>query len=218
MRRRAWPPALSPHSKCWTLSGFTRFLSISDSGKILDLKLDPCHAKEFTKNSFLSYLPLIIPDAGAPSGHGGGKPGKAPAARNKTRGAAGGGHGFSSHPGSSSGYDNRRNKNNHQKRFPAAKGGGGRGQQSYNTHHHQSPQQRGHVAEADEFEVGSVFKAGSKKQNANHLLNFYTDRRGVGGNRGDGGGGRRGAASRRFSGKNAYSGHRYIKEQYLQAK
>ena len=34
----------------------------------------------------------------------------------------------------------------------------------------------------------------------------------------NGGGGRRGAASRRFSGKNAYSGHRYIKEQYLQAK
>ena len=83
-------------------------------------------------------------------------------------------------------------------------------------------QQSNHrVAEADEFEVGSVFKAGSKKQNANHLLNFYTDRRGVGGNRGDGGrgGGRRGAAlSRRFSGKNAYAGHRYIKEQYLQAK
>jgi len=149
-------------------------------------------------------------DAGALSGHGG-KPGKAPAARNKTRGAAGVGHGFNNHPGSS-GYDNKRNKNNyhHQKRFPAAKG---RGHQNYNTH--QPPQhQQHHVAEADEFEVGSVFRAGSKKQNANHLLNFYTERRGVSGNRGDGG---RRNAGRRLSGKNAYSGHRYIKEQYLQA-
>ena len=30
----------------------------------------------------------------------------------------------------------------------------------------------------DEFEVGSVFNAGSKKQNINHLLNFQFEPRG----------------------------------------
>jgi hypothetical protein len=32
---------------------------------------------------------------------------------------------------------------------------------------------------ADEFEVGSVFNAGSKKQNLNHLLNFQYEPRGT---------------------------------------
>ena len=38
------------------------------------------------------------------------------------------------------------------------------------------------VDEADEFEVGSIFNPGSKKQNYNHLLNFQYDKRGSTGN------------------------------------
>ena len=70
---------------------------------------------------------------------GGGKPGKAPAARSKTRGGYGA-HDYCHHSGSTSRQDySRRNKNSNQKRFPAAAkgGGGGRGHQNY---HHQPPQ------------------------------------------------------------------------------
>ena len=81
--------------------------------RILDLKLD--HPKDFTTESCLNCYPPTIPDAGASySGHGGGgKPGKAPAARNKTRGGgAAAAGGFVHH----SGYDGKRNykSNNHQ--------------------------------------------------------------------------------------------------------
>ena len=35
------------------------------------------------------------------------------------------------------------------------------------------------MTEADEFEVGSVFNSGSKKQNLSHLLNFQYEQRGI---------------------------------------
>lgn len=70
--------------------------------------------------------------------------------------------------------------------------------------------------EADEFEAGSVFNSGSKKQNINHLLNFQFEPRG----------------NKNAQGKHHHGGgyggwghHRekiarpkYKKEQYLQAK
>merc|ERR1719394_1486509 len=85
-------------------------------------------------------------DVGAPSGHmGGGKPGKAPAARSKTRGGYGV-HDYCHHSGSSSRQDyNRRNKNGNQKRFPAAaKGGGGNGR-GHQNYLHQPPQRNHHI-------------------------------------------------------------------------
>ncbi len=71
---------------------------------------------------------------------------------------------------------------------------------------------RAPIAEADEFEVGSVFNAGSKKQSLNHLLNFHYEPRG------------RNQASKTgresFRGRHGSAGtrHKYNKEQYLQAK
>lgn len=69
------------------------------------------------------------------------------------------------------------------------------------------------IAPSDEFEAGSVFNSGSKKQNISHLLNFRFEPRGT--NKVDRSGGwihghqghRRDAAPR----------PKYIKEQYLQA-
>lgn len=64
----------------------------------------------------------------------------------------------------------------------------------------------------DEFEVGSVFNPGSKKQNYSHLLKFEFEPRGSSKNKKnhhEGNNHRRGNEARR---------PRYNKEQYLQAK
>lgn len=76
--------------------------------------------------------------------------------------------------------------------------------------------------EQHDYELNSVYAPGSKKQNLNHLLNFYYTPRevdyydGVGGNSGGGSG---------VSGGNGYihrhghaKKHKYNKEQFLQAK
>ena len=76
-----------------------------------------------------------------------------------------------------------------------------------------SQEHHGEVMMEDEFEVGSVFNAGSKKQNLNHLLNFQFEPRGTTkkshGQRGQG-------RIRKFS--DSKSRPKYNKEQYLQAK
>jgi hypothetical protein len=77
----------------------------------------------------------------------------------------------------------------------------------------------------DEFEVGSLYKAGSKKQSLNHLLNFqFAPRAGSEDHHPNGGG--RGSGAARFS-KNRFRGSggatqhagrsTYRKEHYLQA-
>jgi len=78
------------------------------------------------------------------------------------------------------------------------------------------------VTEADEIEIGSVFKSGSKKQNLNHLLNFkkYEPQRGGGGgnNYYGGGGVRRNPRQGKWQGKNRYVPVvKYTREQYLAA-
>jgi hypothetical protein len=81
------------------------------------------------------------------------------------------------------------------------------------------------VEDADEFEVGSLYKAGSKKQSLNHLLNFqFAPRAGSEDHHPNGGG--RGSGAARFS-KNRFRGgggatqhagrSTYRKEHYLQA-
>ena len=67
------------------------------------------------------------------------------------------------------------------------------------------------IAQVDEFEAGSVFHPGSKKQNLNHLLNFKYETRGHENRnyRGD-----RHKSKRDFG----LPRPKYIKEQYLQAK
>ena len=79
------------------------------------------------------------------------------------------------------------------------------------------------VEDADEFEVGSLYKAGSKKQSLNHLLNFQFAPRASAeehhANGGRSGGGPRGSnAKNRFRGapQNAVRST-YRKEHYLQA-
>jgi len=62
----------------------------------------------------------------------------------------------------------------------------------------------------DEFEVGSVFNAGSKKQNINHLLNFQFEPRGSQANKKSANN-----TKQKFFSKS--SGPKYNKEQYLQA-
>ena len=74
------------------------------------------------------------------------------------------------------------------------------------------------VIKEDEFEAGSVFNAGSKKQNLNHLLNFQYEPRG---NKNKIQRNNRGNYHSRNSGKagNHYALRpTYKKEQYLQAK
>ena len=65
----------------------------------------------------------------------------------------------------------------------------------------------------DEFEVGSVFNAGSKKQNLNHLLNFQFEPRS---------GGNSSSSRNKHHGKTRHRNvsfkTKYNKEQYLQAK
>ncbi len=72
------------------------------------------------------------------------------------------------------------------------------------------------IALDDEFEVGSVFNAGSKKQNLSHLLNFQFEPRGNSSSN------QRSRVSKTSGGgrkKNAISSRpKYNKEQYLQAK
>jgi hypothetical protein len=71
------------------------------------------------------------------------------------------------------------------------------------------------MTQEDEFEVGSVFNPGSKKQNLNHLLNFQFEPKGhknkkLGGPASSGGGHLR-------QRNNSYKRPKYNKEQYLQA-
>jgi len=108
-------------------------------------------------------------------------------------------------------------------RRPSSRGGrfnGGNRQppsRSYPQNYQSAEQQWQAVAEADEFEVGSLYSPGSKKQSLNHLLNFQyaprTDQQR--------GGGRSNAADRRprQNKKQQQPVYRpkYSKEQYLQA-
>jgi len=76
----------------------------------------------------------------------------------------------------------------------------------------------GAVTEADEIEIGSVFKSGSKKQNFNHLLKFksYESQRGT--NDRDRGHDRRGPRQGRWQGKSRHVPVvTYTREQYLAA-
>lgn len=62
---------------------------------------------------------------------------------------------------------------------PRGGGRAGRGKQPL-ARGYQGSNQRFSVAEEDEFQVGSVFNSGSKKQSLNHLLNFQYSPRGNG--------------------------------------
>ena len=95
---------------------------------------------------------------------------------------------------------------------PPAKGN----HNNYNNLHGKNPH-HSQLGQADEFELGSIFNPGSKKQNYNHLLNFnYGNNRGAGG-RGGGGGpvsSRRGQGKR---GQQVVSRPRYDQSHFLQA-
>jgi len=71
------------------------------------------------------------------------------------------------------------------------------------------------VMKEDEFEVGSVFNAGSKKQNLNHLLNFQFEPRGSKSKNHHHQGSSSGSRVRKFS--DSKGRPKYNKEQYLQA-
>ena len=74
------------------------------------------------------------------------------------------------------------------------------------------------VAAADEFEAGSVFRAGSKKQSLNHLLNFQFEPRGQKqANNQQGGNGRYNQRGKKKT-QDLAPKPKYVKEQYLQAK
>jgi len=100
------------------------------------------------------------------------------------------------------------------------RGGGGRGSYKKNTSQRQQQDYRP-VREEEEFELGSLYNPGSKKQNLNHLLNFQFAPRG-GGSRGGGGHvrNRNGGRGTRDSGASA-NYYRppptYTKSHYLQA-
>ena len=76
----------------------------------------------------------------------------------------------------------------------------------------------------DDFEVESVFRSGSKKQNLSHLLQFQFEPRGTSGRdlrRGERGRNGRNAAAAAYGArkrKDSYRRPKYNKEQYLQAK
>ncbi len=72
------------------------------------------------------------------------------------------------------------------------------------------------MTQADEFEVGSVFHAGSKKHNMNHLLNFQFEPRGVHQNHHHNQNRRMSSGTKKKCGST--SRPKYNKEQYLQAK
>ena len=72
------------------------------------------------------------------------------------------------------------------------------------------------VMKEDEFEVGSVFNAGSKKQNLNHLLNFQFEPRGTRDKKRNNSHQGSGSRVRKFS--DSRGRPKYNKEQYLQAK
>jgi len=102
-----------------------------------------------------------------------------------------------------------------------SKGSGGR------KHHQQRPQAAStsaskpppefnkEVMQEDEFEVGSVFNAGSKKQNLNHLLNFQFEPRGTSSKKRNNYHQGSGSRVRKFS--DSRGRPKYNKEQYLQA-
>ena len=74
------------------------------------------------------------------------------------------------------------------------------------------------VAAADEFEAGSVFRVGSKKQSLNHLLNFQFEPRGQKqAHNQQGGNGRYNQRGKKKTQDLALK-PKYVKEQYLQAK
>jgi len=127
---------------------------------------------------------------------------------NRRRDYPRGGHDVASVPFGPTASDPRRQfksggKKSHQQRAPNAPQS--RQQHQYNPGHHAD---NGAVMKDDEFEVGSVFNAGSKKQNLNHLLNFQFEPRGNHGKKNLGKG----------RGRNFSDGRpKYNKEQYLQA-
>jgi len=99
-------------------------------------------------------------------------------------------------------------------------GGGGRGSYKKNLSHQRQQQDYRPVKEEDEFELGSLYNIGSKKQNLNHLLNFQFAPRG--GNRGGGGhvrnrNGGRGARDKGGAVNYYRPPPTYTKSHYLQA-
>jgi len=71
---------------------------------------------------------------------------------------------------------------------------------------------------ADECEFGSVFKAGSKKQSLNHLLNFQFEPRGTGARGRDQYYHRHPPANKKSGYYGGTQRPKYNKEHYLQAK
>lgn len=137
-----------------------------------------------------------------------------PKAGNSRRGRdhARGGHDVASVSFGSTASDPRRQykggRKSHQQQPPVV---GTKQQQHYPDQH--STSHGAAVMKDDEFEVGSVFNAGSKKQNLNHLLNFQFEPRGNHGKKNLSH--QRGGKSR---GRNYSDGRpKYNKEQYLQA-
>jgi len=132
----------------------------------------------------------------------GSKPGRAAGgSRGGGRGGAGGGR--------------RREPNNAaaaaNSRRPTPRGGRSGGGKQPLSRGYQSNHFRGTVAQEDEFQVGSVFNSGSKKQSLNHLLNFqYTPR-------GNGQETDRSRGPRPSKNHNQQYRQTFSKEQYLQS-
>jgi len=132
----------------------------------------------------------------------GSKPGRAAGgSRGGGRGGAGGGR--------------RREPNNAaaaaNSRRPTPRGGRSGGGKQPLSRGYQSNHLRGTVAQEDEFQVGSVFNSGSKKQSLNHLLNFqYTPR-------GNGQETDRSRGPRPSKNHNQQHRQTFSKEQYLQS-
>jgi len=96
---------------------------------------------------------------------------------------------------------------------PKPRGGGGKRPPPRGGFPRYNPQDYEQVTQADEFELGSVFNHGSKKQNYNHLLNFQYSPRGPAPSRGRNNRGPRPPAKH-------YQTHNrktYTKSHYLQA-
>lgn len=154
------------------------------------------------------------------------KPGRAPRSALSGSGGFGGGGGGSGGQLASGG--GRRSGGRRGGGGGGAHGGGGGAKQRQDADQHASfrnyknnfqPKQHqatSAIAPADEFEAGSVFHPGSKKQNLNHLLNFQFERRGQkqGGQNHQG---NRAYGNQRKRAQDYVAKPKYIKEQYLQA-
>jgi len=124
--------------------------------------------------------------------------------RNHRRGGGGGGGGGAKHRQEGGANESTANLRNYKNNFqPKQQPGNGTAQAA--------------VAAADEFEAGSVFRAGSKKQSLNHLLNFQFEPRGQKqAHNQQGGNGRYNQRGKKKT-QDLAPKPKYVKEQYLQA-